>query len=310
MEDKMNNLKNILLILVLCFLCFMDIKSLGQNPDPFSFFPHHLGDYWEYQHYEPNCNPFAQSSRKVILDSLLPDSNSLLRIGSQMYFSEYFIDRTTYEVKAQSDSFALYKLDAQLGEWWYTNYDDSLNYHTGKVIDIYNSTIHGIPSTIKIIDFWGCNLPDSLWLGTSYLATDFGWLRQDVEGGCFNGDQIMYCAVIDSIQYGNCIYLGIDDNPFEKIINGFELNQNYPNPFNNQTIITYKLPRSVFVNLSIYSIDGKKITTLISKGQHQGIYDVVWEGRDSSGRVVSSGVYIYTLNAGAYKESGKMILIK
>ncbi len=296
------------IFLLLLLLVFSKI-SLSQNPDPLSFFPHHLGDYWEYQFYQTDCSSDYSTFQKVVLDSILPDGNHLVRFSpSQIPGSEFLINTSNFEVKVPSfDSSLVYKLNAKLGDSWFL---DSENNEKVKVIDVDTTTIFGKISILKVFDFWIYSYPDSLWIVRDYLASDFGFIRQDVEGGCLNGNQSIYCAVIDSVQYGNCIYLSLNDDTFDKIISGFELFQNFPNPFNGTTKINYRLPRSVFVNLSIYDNNGRKIATLINNVQHRGQYDVVWEGKDSHGRVVGSGVYVYTLNAGAFKKSGKMILIK
>ena len=100
--------------------------------------------------------------------------------------------------------------------------------------------------------------------------------------------------------------------------NEFELYQNYPNPFNPVTSIKYKIPKKGFVNLTVYDILGKKITTLVNHEQNAGYYDIIFDARD-----LSSGIYFYRLQVDGlstnslYKpvnesfiKSKKMILIK
>ncbi len=293
-------------------LIFIITESISQNPDPLSFFPHVLDNYWEYQHYDYSCDPFGYSVRKVLFDSLLPDSNFLVNIGSQSIYFQYLLNTSTFEVFSLNfnQDYPEYKLDAQLAESWFTSYEDSSNFFLGRVVDVFNSSIFGKAVTIKVIDYWGYNLPESLWTHRDYLASDFGLIRQDVEGGCVNGDQFIICAMIDGIQYGNCIFLGLEKFEETMSLQGFKLHQNYPNPFNNTTIITYEIPRPVFVNLSIYNTMGELVHTIVNSVQNQGKHNVVWEGRDRKGRVVSSGVYIYILNAGVFKKNSKMILLK
>jgi aminopeptidase N len=85
----------------------------------------------------------------------------------------------------------------------------------------------------------------------------------------------------------------------------FLLNQNYPNPFNPITVISYQLPVSGNVELSIYSILGEKVVTLLSKSQNSGNYDVEW---DAAG--FASGVYYYKIQAGEFQDVKKMILLR
>lgn len=85
----------------------------------------------------------------------------------------------------------------------------------------------------------------------------------------------------------------------------YELKQNYPNPFNPSTTIEYSVPNGSFVNLKIFDMTGREISTLVSKQQETGTYIVDW---NASG--LSSGVYFYKLTAGNFVETKKMILAK
>jgi hypothetical protein len=91
----------------------------------------------------------------------------------------------------------------------------------------------------------------------------------------------------------------------------FNLAQNYPNPFNPETAIRFALPAISDVRLEIFNLIGQRITTLIDGEQYgAGTYEVVWDGRDSSGRVVPSGTYIYSITTGEHTKQQKMILLK
>jgi hypothetical protein len=82
--------------------------------------------------------------------------------------------------------------------------------------------------------------------------------------------------------------------------------QNYPNPFNSKTTIQYQLPKTSIVNLSIYSLNGQLISTLVHKKQTAGYYKVVWDASD-----FASGVYIYSLETETgFNQSQKLLLIK
>ncbi|EHO40001.1 hypothetical protein Calab_0355 [Caldithrix abyssi DSM 13497] len=86
----------------------------------------------------------------------------------------------------------------------------------------------------------------------------------------------------------------------------FALRQNFPNPFNPLTHITLELPQEAKVGLSVYTINGKKVQTLLKGQQAAGIYEVVFDGRN-----LASGVYIYRLTTDkGFAQSKKMTLIK
>lgn len=91
----------------------------------------------------------------------------------------------------------------------------------------------------------------------------------------------------------------------------FQLSQNFPNPFNPTTSISYSLRKPSQVTLTIYTILGQKIHSLIDNElRPAGSYTIKWNGRDDSGRLVASGVYLYSLEAGEFTQARKMLLVR
>jgi|GEM_PF-2623561 len=90
----------------------------------------------------------------------------------------------------------------------------------------------------------------------------------------------------------------------------FVLKQNTPNPFNPVTAIEYGLPTASHVTIEIYNILGEHIRKLVDADQKEGTYRVEWDGTDSAGRQVNSGVYFYRMSAGNFHEIRKMTLLK
>jgi hypothetical protein len=86
--------------------------------------------------------------------------------------------------------------------------------------------------------------------------------------------------------------------------------QNYPNPFNPSTVISYSIPSVSFVSLKIYDILGREVKTLINSEMNSGLYNVQWNGDDNFGNKVSSGIYLYKIEAGDYRMTKKMLLLK
>jgi hypothetical protein len=101
----------------------------------------------------------------------------------------------------------------------------------------------------------------------------------------------------------------------------YELSQNYPNPFNPVTTIRYQLPAlrtrstdagpgvdgtgACFVYLSVYDILGREVTTLVREEQSAGRYSATWDASN-----MTSGVYLYTLQAGGFRETKRMLLLR
>jgi hypothetical protein len=85
----------------------------------------------------------------------------------------------------------------------------------------------------------------------------------------------------------------------------YDLSQNYPNPFNPSTIIRFQIKDSRFVRLKVYNIIGKEVATLVNEKLQSGVYEVPFTGNQ-----LPSGLYFYVMNAGNYRETKKMTLIK
>jgi hypothetical protein len=91
----------------------------------------------------------------------------------------------------------------------------------------------------------------------------------------------------------------------------YVLHGNFPNPFNPKTEIRYDLPAPATVELSVYSLSGRLVRRLV-EGEHQlpGRYSIPWDGRDSTGARVASGVYYYKLEADGEARTNRMVLLK
>ncbi len=90
----------------------------------------------------------------------------------------------------------------------------------------------------------------------------------------------------------------------------FHLAQNYPNPFNPETSIRYALTRPGKVKLSVYNLLGRKVVDLVDEVQTAGEYNLRWNGKDSRGLSVATGVYIYRIQANGASLVRKMTLLK
>jgi flagellar hook assembly protein FlgD len=86
--------------------------------------------------------------------------------------------------------------------------------------------------------------------------------------------------------------------------------QNHPNPFNASTEIRFELPEPGRVKLKIYNLQGQEVRRLLNEEREAGYHSVYFDGRNNQGQYLTSGVYIFTLEAGSNIETKKMILIR
>jgi hypothetical protein len=100
------------------------------------------------------------------------------------------------------------------------------------------------------------------------------------------------------------------DAPDARIPTRVELAQNRPNPFGPATRISYGLPRSEFTRISVFDAAGRRVRNLVEATQQAGMHEITWDGRDDAGRPVGSGVYFYRLEAGSFRESRPMTILR
>jgi hypothetical protein len=90
----------------------------------------------------------------------------------------------------------------------------------------------------------------------------------------------------------------------------YALHQNYPNPFNPTSTIRYDLPQADEVSLIVHDILGREVIQLVEGFLDPGYHEVQWDGRDQSGRMVPSGIYMARMVTPGYSKSIKMVLLK
>jgi hypothetical protein len=105
----------------------------------------------------------------------------------------------------------------------------------------------------------------------------------------------------------NCVQVSILDETFPLI---YRLHSAYPNPFNPVTTLNYDLPENELVNITIYDMMGRVVNTLINDQQTAGYKSIQWNATNNTGQSVSTGLYLYTIEAGKFRQTKKMVLMK
>lgn len=128
--------------------------------------------------------------------------------------------------------------------------------------------------------------------------------------GVFTGADLCANSINGSgIIYGEGTICGglvtVEPAPQNEIPQTYALSQNYPNPFNPVTTILYQLPVLSKVKVTVYDILGREAALLVNSHQSAGYYSVTFNAGD-----ISSGVYLYKIEAGSFVKSMKMSVIK
>ncbi|MBA64745.1 MAG: hypothetical protein CMG55_02985 [Candidatus Marinimicrobia bacterium] len=96
----------------------------------------------------------------------------------------------------------------------------------------------------------------------------------------------------------------------KNIPEAYHLFQNYPNPFNPNTIIQYGIPRDEFVTIVIIDMMGREVKSLMNRFQTSGYRSIQWNATNNQGQPVSVGVYLYSIEAGDFRQTKKMVFLK
>ena len=153
----------------------------------------------------------------------------------------------------------------------------------------------------QIPEEWSVYLFD-VFEGTSVELSETGQISFTPEDR--NSNSRIFKVVAGSEEFIKSESEGIPLGPVS-----FMLNQNYPNPFNPETTINYSVPKRGTVKLVIYNTLGQIVRILVDQEIKAGHHTVIWDGRDSIGRSVSSGVYLYKLSAQGKVLSKKMVVL-
>jgi sugar lactone lactonase YvrE len=157
--------------------------------------------------------------------------------------------------------------------------------HSGAA-DIYYHDLSGLPKTKNAMSSVGTLVVPNFGPDPNGLAPVWGW--------------------VDFIPFDQ---LSTNENEIS-IPTEFQLHQNFPNPFNPNTTIFYDVSRESNVKVIVFDLLGREIVKLVDKIEPIGSRTVNWDGRDYTGNLVNAGVYIYQIEADAFIQTKKMVLLK
>ena len=182
------------------------------------------------------------------------------------------------------------------------------------------TTLDGLPSNaIQDIAVTG----DVVWVATDNGAAvsraGSRWTAYTPADGLADEDvTAVYMESTDTVWFGTYrsgISVFVDDvsgveNPMN-LMAGYLLRQNFPNPFNPSTTISFDLPESAPVFLSIFDVSGRLMRRLVTgSSMGAGSHEVTWDGMSTNGMPAGSGVYFYRLDTGSHSETRRMLLVK
>ena len=115
---------------------------------------------------------------------------------------------------------------------------------------------------------------------------------------------------LDDIYWDGGATSSVDENENLDTPIKFNLQNNFPNPFNPLTTVRYDLPEDGLVNVTIYDVMGRPVKYLVNSQQNAGYKSIQWNSTNDAGQPVSAGLYMYTIQAGEFRQTKKMVLLK
>jgi hypothetical protein len=230
-------------------------------------------------------------------------------LTSEMITDVMLLDFSWVSLAAGSYKFAVKAI--------YTNDVVSLGAFSNPVIknQVPMGTIAGVVRNINMVPIAGATVTAGLVSTTTspsgnYMmsvpagtyavtATATGYNAATIENIVVLEDQTTLCNINMTLSNGEVV----------EVINT-ALKGNYPNPFNPITTISYDVKTKAPVSIQIYNTKGQLIRTLVDEIMDKGHHQIIWNGKDNHGNVVASGIYHYRMQAGDYKATRRMVLMK
>jgi hypothetical protein len=143
---------------------------------------------------------------------------------------------------------------------------------------------------------------------TATVGTKINFSLQNVTANDAKGAAMSLSPQAASLTISNIT--GIDSDGETSAPASYRLLQNHPNPFNAGTLIKYEIPQAGPVSVKIYNLAGQETLELVNAVQQPGRYQINWNGRDSHGKTLPSGVYICRIQAGSFVQAQRMIMVR
>jgi hypothetical protein len=272
---------------------------IPQEINPLDFFPHHVGDLWQYFTHRQLESEFWE--REIIaIDTMWSDSSIIITervrnsydINNKIYLNDSLI--VYWESWGGGTWGPRYKFNVPINAFWLS--DPFFPFYTKYVNESEELVFE---DTLLFREYW--TAPDTFFglaLYTERLALGIGFYYSEFEVGI----TVLNGCIINGVQYG--IILDVEDENTINPPKEFLLN-NYPNPFNPQTKINFYLPERTFVKLKVFDLLGNELETLLNEEKKAGNYEVVFNGSS-----LPSGVYFYTVQTADFNQTKKMVLLK
>jgi carboxypeptidase T len=244
--------------------------------------------------------------------------------GTHYYWTQEIIDLSAYAGQQIKLRFALWSDGGTERDGWYVD-DISIYYYGTLPVELTSFTAKSENNNIILnwktateLNNTGFEIQRSRELnsfnsgwqtlgfvkgrGTSVTSSSYSFTDRDPLGG-----KQYYRIKQDDANGTFSIYGPIEAANFANI--KFSLEQNYPNPFNPSTVIKYTMPSPEIVTIKLYDVIGSEVATLLNEYKEAGIYSLNFASSELKNKI-GSGIYFYTIKAGQFTQTRKMVILK
>ncbi|NIT56437.1 MAG: T9SS type A sorting domain-containing protein [Aliifodinibius sp.] len=273
------------------------------------FYPLNIGDFWEYEYMVGTIGQ-GLVTKRVIGDTVMSNGISYKVIeefwqynNDRLFrFQRYDSSTVYWFLPPYNKEFVWYELAKAVGEFWTTERPGLCDTtQLGRIESIKETEIFGEFKTRVKISYY-CSRDTGLWVSDE--------LVKGIGAVCLGGEgdaQILRGAIIDGKQYGVITHVQSSAPTSRK---EKTLLYSYPNPFNESTVIKYSIPSPGQITVSIYDLKGRLVKELFNGDQTTGEHFINWDGKNSSGKTVASGLYIVLLKGKNVYQRKLLTLIK
>jgi len=268
-----------------------------KEPSLAAYFPLQVGNWWT----------FSNSMTENIVDSVNFGDSLYFQFDQYRHFSNVLLRMTSDNkllLRDNTTEQVWLDFSVKIGEMWQVKAPDGMSEWTVHLQSKTDTVIVPAGTFTDCYRFW-----------FQFAGADNDWVEWYAPGlgpvkRILFGFAVIEYPLTSAWVNGAYYPTKITDPPNNNIPEKFHLYPNYPNPFNTATIIRYDLPELNFVSLVLYNLLGEKLRTLVNSAQHPGQYQIYWDGRDDTGTLLPTGIYLCQLQVGKQKSVQKIAFTK
>ena len=288
-----------------------------------SYFTIPPGDGFYIATNDDACGSSSDGSNDILYTNEISLPEGIVELSFRRYFTSGY--NQTLQIYVSQDNWETYDEVLNLGnlegsEEWLKETIDLQAYAGESVALAFHSNDNGNWASGAALDDIQLGMTP-LWIASSSTGTiqyqgietfEFSISTAGLSDGNYSASVVVediYQSLSDTLEVNLTIdgALGTDT---DVIPDEFVLHQNYPNPFNPTTILSYDLPENGLVNITIYNIMGRLVRTLVNSSQTAGHKSIQWNATNNRNEPVSAGLYLYIIQAGEFRQTKKMVLLK